>query len=100
MSEYQPKTAQEELVRAGQAKEILHSPLFIEMRQTIETQLAANRRAAPIRDTDLHTRLIITEQLWGNLLSFFEQVAQTGRMAEVQIQQERSLKERFMRGIR
>jgi hypothetical protein len=97
MTDFQPKSPQEELIRAGQANEILNSALFIEMRQTIETQLAANRRAAPIRDTDLHTRLILTEQLWGNILDWFKQTAQTGRMAEVQIQQERSMKERFLR---
>lgn len=99
-SAFAPKSPQEEIVRAGQAKQLLDSPLFIEMRQQVETQLAAQRRAAPIRDTDLHTRLIITEQLWANLMGFFEQTAQTGKLAEVQIQQERSLKERFMRGIR
>lgn len=87
MIDYQPKTPEQEVIRAGQARQILESSLFKEMRQNIETQLAANRRAVGVRDTDMHTRLIITEQLWGNLMDFFEQTAQSGKIAEVQIQQ-------------
>lgn len=99
MTDYQPKSPQEELIRAGHAKQIIESPLFIEMRQTIEAQLLSDRRSVSVRDTDMHTRLIITEKLWGYIMDWFEQVAQTGRMAEVQIQQERSLRERFTQGI-
>lgn len=100
MTDYQPKTPQEELVRAGQARQIIESPLFLEMRQAIEAQLLADRRAISIRDTDMHTRLIITEKLWGYLMDWFQQTAETGKMAAIQIQQERSLKDRFMRGLR
>jgi hypothetical protein len=89
-----PKTPQEELVRAGQAQQIIESALFKEMRERVESTMAMQRRQVPLRETDMHTRLIIMEQLWGNLIDFFEQTAQTGKLAELQIQQERSFKQR------
>lgn len=97
---YQPKTPQEELIRAGHANEILNSALFVEMREHVESMLKAQRRAVPLTETEMHTRLIITEQLWGNLVEWFEQIVQTGELAAKQIQQSRSLKERMFGGRR
>ncbi len=88
-----------EVQRAGEARQILDSPTFQAARAHIESQLAQARRAAPIRDTDIHTRLILMEQMWGSLLGFFEQIAQTGRMAEMQIQEEEKRRTLIERGI-
>ena len=102
--DYQPKTPEQEVARAGEARRLLDSPLFIEMRVRVESTMAAQRRAVPVRDTDMHTRLILMEQLWGNVIDFFEQTAQTGQMAQLQIQQQRSIAERmkqqFANGVR
>lgn len=83
---------EEELVRAGEAKQLLDNRMFQEACTRIADSLADQRRRVPVRDTDMHTRLIITEQLWGNIKDWLEQTAQTGRFAEVQIQQREAAK--------
>lgn len=92
-------TPEQELIRAGEARQLLQSALFIEARKNLEEQLASLRRSVPIRETEMHTRLIIMEQLKENFFGFFEQLAQTGRMAELHLQEkerQRSLLERGM----
>lgn len=88
-----------ERIRAGEARQILDAPIFQAARKQLEDQLAQVRRAAPIRDTDLHTRLILMEQLAANFFDYFEQIAQTGRMAEIQLRQEEERKSLIERGI-
>lgn len=88
-----------EVARAGEARQILDSALFQAARQHIEGKLKVARQMAPIKDTDLHTRLILLEQMWGELTDFFEQIAQTGQMAELQIRQETERRSMIERGI-
>lgn len=80
---------EEELIRAGQARDILDAPIFKEAIKRVEETLAAQRRAVPVRDVEMHTRLIITEQLWGNLTDWLEQTAMTGKFAAFEIAQQR-----------
>lgn len=83
---------EEELIRAGEAKQVLDSTLFIEATRRITESLAEQRRRVPVRDTDMHTRLIITEQLWGNIEDWLKQTAETGKFATFQIQQREAAK--------
>lgn len=85
------KTPEEELIRAGHAREVLDSPIFKEACERIEDSLADQRRRVPMRETDMHTRLILTEQLWGNLRDYLEQIAQTGKFAEFEIERRKRL---------
>lgn len=85
--------------RAGEARQILDSAMFQAARAHLEEQLAAARQAVPIRDTDMHTRLILMEQMFKNLIGYFEQIAQTGRMAEIQLRQEEERKSLLDRGL-
>ena len=100
MSDFQQKTPQDEIIRAGHAAEVLNSAIFLEMRDHMEAMLRAQRRAVPLIETDMHTKLIITEQVWCNLVEWFEQIVQTGKIAEKQIQQNRPLSERLFGGRR
>lgn len=83
---------EEELVRAGEARQLLDNPMFLEASKRITESLAEQRKRVPIRDTDMHTRLIITEQLWGNIQDWLRQTADTGRFAEVTIAQREAAK--------
>lgn len=76
---------QTEIQRAGEARQILDSPLFQAAKAAIEERLLQARRAVPIKDTDMHTRLILMDQLWGSLLDYFEQIALSGKMADIQL---------------
>lgn len=86
---------EEELIRAGEARQVFESRMFQEATKRIVESLAAQRRLVPIKDTDMHMRLIVTEQLWGNLTDWLQQTVETGRFAEFTIQQKRSIAERM-----
>jgi hypothetical protein len=90
---------EEELVRAGEARQLLDNRMFIEATKRISESLAEQRRRVPIRDTDMHTRLIITEQLWGNIQDWLRETADTGRFAQLQIEQREQAK-RGLFGLR
>lgn len=88
-----------EVQRAGEARQVLESQVFIDARKYIDDTLAQLRRNVPIRETEMHTRLILMEQLWGNLLGFFEQLAQSGRMAEIKLAEEQRQRNLIERGL-
>ena len=89
----------QELLRAREAQQLLDSALFQEARKSIEGQLATIRRTVPLKDTDMHTRVIIMGQLWDSLLGYFEQLALTGKMAEMQLREEEQRRGLIERGI-
>lgn len=78
-------TPEEEQIRAGKARELLENDLFKEARAKIEAGLAAQRRKVPMRETEMHTRLILTEQLWNNLLDYLQETVDTGRLVEFEV---------------
>lgn len=92
-------TPETEIRRAGDARQILDAPIFVEAKKHIEEQLAQVRRSVPIRDTEMHTRLILMEQLWGNLLGYFEQLAQTGKFAEAALVEKERQRGIIERGV-
>src|SRR6185312_6975782 len=89
----------QELARASQAERILTDPLFVEMRANLEADLAAARRAVPLGDSAMHTKLIMLEQIAGKFFGYFELTAQTGKMARMHIadmeKQREGLRDRF-----
>jgi hypothetical protein len=92
-------TLEEELRAAGEARGILDSRIFQAAKHDVEEKLATVRRNVPIRDTEMHTRLILMEQLWANLLGYFEQIAQTGKMAALQLEEQRKKASLLEQGI-
>lgn len=98
--ELKQRTPEEEIIRANAAKQVLDSEIFREGCQRIEETLSAQRRAAPIHDQEMHTALIMTEQLWSNLHDWLKQVAQTGKFAEAELQRQRSLADRMVDTVR
>lgn len=90
---------EQELARAGEARQMLNSTLFQEARANLEGQLAQLRRTVPLSSTEMHTRLILMEQLKEQFFGYFEQLAQTGRLVELQMEQERRRKTLLEQGI-
>jgi hypothetical protein len=90
---------EEELIRAGEAQRIIDSGIFKEACARVADSLADQRRRVPVRDTDMHTRLIITEQLWANLTDWLTQTAQTGQFAALTIKQRDSRFEAIKNGL-
>lgn len=79
---------EEELRRAAEARQLIDSPLFQQARKVIEEQMANARRRVPIDNTAMHTRLILMEQVADSFFSYFEQIAQTGKLAQFEIDQQ------------
>lgn len=92
-------TLEEEMRRAGSARQVIDSEIFQEARRNLESQLGNLRRTVPLRDTDMHTRLILMEQLSVQFFEFFDMLAQTGRMAEMHLAQERERQSLVERGL-
>jgi hypothetical protein len=92
-------TPEQESQRAGEARQIIDSPLFVQARKQLEEQLKQSRRIVPLTETRMHTRLILMEQLMGYFFDYFEQIAQTGKMAEMRMEEERKRKTLAEQGI-
>lgn len=87
------------IVRANDAKTILNSPLWQEAKKDVEGKLEYLRRSVPITATDMHTRIILMEQLWGFLTDYFEKIAQTGQIEALRLQEEQRKRSLIEQGI-
>jgi hypothetical protein len=91
-------TPEQEVARAGEAQRILDTPMFKEACERIESSLAEQRRRVPMVETEMHTRLIIAEQLWNNLIDYFKMAADSGKFAEFALRQQRE-QEKVRKGL-
>lgn len=76
---------EQESRRALEARHILEHVLFTDARADFEARLKEARRAAPIGATELHTRLILLEQVGVQFFEYFELAVQTGKLADDQL---------------
>lgn len=102
MTEFPILTPEEEVERARGAQQILDNEIFKEACERIEQGLASQRQRVPIRESEMHTKLIMVEQLWVQLRDYIQQVADTGKFAQDVITQrearEKTLLERVLSG--
>jgi hypothetical protein len=92
-------TPEEAYRRSAEAKQIIEAPLFLEARKFLDDQLAQLRRDVPIRETEMHTRIILMEQIAQKFYSFFELLAQTGKMEAVRLADEERRKSVMEQGL-
>jgi hypothetical protein len=92
-------TPDEELQRAGEARQIIDSPLFVQAKAHLIGQLAEARRLVPLTATEMHSRLILAEQMMGHFFDYFEQIAQTGKFAAMRLEEERKRQSMIDQGI-
>lgn len=81
-------TLEEELRRADQAQRLLEDPLFKAAREDVIQQMKGARLSASPADTNLHSKLILMEQVADRFFGYFEQIAQTGKFASLELQQQ------------
>lgn len=93
-------TPEQELQRAGEARVVSESPIFVEAKTFLYERMRSARRAAPLTATEMHTKLILMEQLADEFFGFFEQLAQTGKLAQdwlnLEEQRQKSWRERLL----
>lgn len=85
-----------QIARAGEAQQLLDSRLFQEAKDDIDSTLADLRRTVPISATDMHTRIILMDQLWGKLQDYFVRIAQSGKMASLEIAEQEQRRKSIM----
>ena len=86
---------EQERARAQQALRLLDDPLFKEAREDVYAQLRMSRIAAPTTQSDLHTKLILMEQLADRFFRYFELLAQTGQFAQIEIDRQEAQRKSF-----
>ena len=80
---------EDEQRRGGEARRMLETDVFKAAREDVYGQLRAARLAAPTTDTLLHSKLILMEQVADRFFGYFEQLAQTGQMADMELSKQR-----------
>ena len=78
-------TPEEEIIRAGKAKEILQAELFKEAFQTIEAALLAGIRASAFTDEKLREKLAQRYAALHDIRAALQSVIETGEMAREQL---------------
>lgn len=86
---------EEEIIRGGQAAQVLDAPIFVEAKKAIMEGIQRQMELVPMHDQTMHSRLIMTLQLWKGLESFLDNVKQTGDIAQFQVMQQEEAKKRF-----
>lgn len=93
-------TPQQEISRAGEAERVLATPVFKEACNRIDAELRLMRESVKLSDTDMHTRLIIAEQLWGKLLDHLKAVMLSGDYAREQLKLRENFADRMAAAIK
>lgn len=78
---------EDEVRQGGDARQVLESTIFIEAREHVREKIDRLMRQVPVADQTMHTRLILMLQCWDTLERYFEQIKQTGEIAELQLQE-------------
>jgi hypothetical protein len=81
--------------RGQEADLLLKHPLLQEARQSFYDDLAQQRRGVPIRDTDLHTRLVLAEQVAARVFDYLEAVIRQGEAANLMLRERERFTERL-----
>lgn len=81
--------------RAEEAKRILEHPLFAEAIAHLYADIERQRRKASAIDSDLHTRLVLAEQLAAKVEKFLRREIETGEI--VALHAARTITERVLR---
>lgn len=77
---------EQEQRKGGDASFILNHDIFKEAWKAFEDSLRAQRIKVGIKDTDMHTKLIMAEQTLNVVKKYIEDVMNTGKLADVQLQ--------------
>lgn len=80
---------EEEVIRGGQADQVLDAPIFREAMGEIERAIDAQMLRVALGDSAMHTRLILLKQVHRQIHEYLEQVRESGQIAAFQIEEEK-----------
>lgn len=97
MNEPNPQT---DIARAAEAERVLATPVFREACNRIDAELRMMREGVGMNDTDMHSRLILAEQMWGKLLDHLKSIMMSGNYARERLRLKENFAERMAESIR
>jgi len=89
-----------DIARAEEAKSVLATPVFKEACNRIDAELRMMRESTNLKDSDMHTRLIIAEQMWGKLLDHLRSLMMSGDYARERLRLRENFAERAAAAVR
>lgn len=90
---------EEELRKAAEAQRWLDDKLFMAARADVYAQLQASRRAAKTTDGVQCADLVRLEQIADRFFGYFEQLAQTGKFAQLDLDRAERQRRGMMDGL-
>ncbi len=86
---------EDEARRGDLAKSVLENPVFVEACNQLDAELRLMRERVPMSDQDMHTRIILAEQMQAKILDHLRAVMMSGDAARLQLRERRSWNERI-----
>lgn len=75
----------EEVKRGERAEEVLNNPIYIEAIEKVRDGIIQSMAESPLGDDKTHNRLVIALQLLSQIEKQIKTVAQTGKLAQIQV---------------
>ncbi len=86
--------------RGNEAKSLLDNPLYQECVQSLRDAIISKWRSTPIRDREGAHELKLMDKLLSDIEQYFKTIAETGKIADIQIERERKMERLKKAGIR
>lgn len=88
---------QQERIRGADARNLLDNPLLKEAFKAAEDSILEQMDDVSMRDTDMHTRLILARKVLNSVKRYIERVVETGQLADLQVNEPNRFKQIFRR---
>jgi hypothetical protein len=85
--------------RGNEAKSLLDNPLYQECVQSLREAIISKWRSTPIRDREGAHELKLMDKLLSDIEQYFKTIAETGKIADIQIERERKMERLKKAGI-
>lgn len=76
-----------ESIDGQQARQLLSNEVFKQAWEAAESSLIAQMQEVKMRDTDMHTRLILALQILSSVRRHIEVTMETGQLADLQLKE-------------
>lgn len=86
--------------RGHDARQLLDNPLYQECVQSLREAIISKWRSTPIRDREGAHELKLMDKLLSDIEQYFKTIAETGKIADIQIERERKMERLKKAGIR
>lgn len=87
-----------EHLRGAEVKQLLENKYLKEAFDAAEQSILSQMDEVSLRDTDMHTRLILARKTINSVKRYLQQVIETGQMADMQLREPNKLSAMFRRG--